>query len=75
MSIEIEIDCHIVRENLKKGLIHLLSISTTEQLAVIYTKALGSRHLYQSLKSSVIQEYLFQARSHQYLLPNFQEVG
>jgi len=42
----IEIDCHIVRENivrekLKKGLIHLLPISTTEQLAHIYTKALG----------------------------------
>jgi len=37
----IEIDCHIVREKLKKGLIHLLPISTTEQLADIYTKALG----------------------------------
>jgi len=29
----IEIDCHIVREKLKKGLIHLLPISTIEQLA------------------------------------------
>jgi len=37
----IEIDCHIVREKLNKGLIHLLPISTTEQLADIYTKALG----------------------------------
>jgi len=37
----IEIDCHIVREKLKKGLIHLLPISTTKQLAYIYTKALG----------------------------------
>jgi len=37
----IEIDYHIVRENLKKGLIHLLPISTTEQLTYIYTKALG----------------------------------
>jgi len=37
----IEIDCHIVRKKLKKGLIHLLSISTTEQLADIYTKVLG----------------------------------
>jgi len=36
----IEINCHIVIEKLKKGLIHLLPISTTEQLAV-YTKALG----------------------------------
>ena len=37
----IEIDCHIVREKLKKGLIHLLLISTIKQLADIYTKALG----------------------------------
>ena len=37
----IEIDCHVVREKLKKGLIHLLPISTTEQLADIYTKALS----------------------------------
>jgi len=37
----IEIDCHIVREKLKKCLIHLLPISTTKQLADIYTKALG----------------------------------
>jgi len=36
-----EIVCHIVGEKLKKGLIHLLPISTTEQLADIYTKALG----------------------------------
>nr|KYP69420.1 Copia protein [Cajanus cajan] len=43
----IEIDCHIVREKLKKGLIHLLPISTTEQLADIYTKALSP----QSFKS------------------------
>jgi len=39
----IEIDCHVVREKLKKGLIHLLSISTTEQLADIYTKTLSSQ--------------------------------
>jgi len=37
----IEIDCHIVRGKLKKGLIHLLPISTIEQLADIYTKVLG----------------------------------
>ena len=29
-TIHIEIDCHIVREKLKKGLIHLLPISTIE---------------------------------------------
>ena len=33
----VEIDCHVVREKLKKGLIHLLPISTIEQLADIYT--------------------------------------
>ena len=43
----IEIDCHVVREKLKKGLIHLLPISTTEQLTDIYTKALSP----QSFKS------------------------
>jgi len=37
----IKIERHIVREKLKKGLIHLLPISITEQLADIYTKALG----------------------------------
>jgi len=37
----IEIDCHFVREKLKKGLVHLLLISTTDQLADIYTKVLG----------------------------------
>jgi len=36
-----EIDYHVVREKLKKGLIHLLSISTTEQLTDMYTKALS----------------------------------
>jgi len=56
----IEIDCHVVREKLKKSLIHLLPISTTEQLTDLYTK----------FKSSIFQKYLFQAESHQYLLPN-----
>jgi len=38
---DIEIDCRIVRETSKKSLIHLLLISTPEQLADIYTKVLG----------------------------------
>jgi len=38
-SKHIEIECHIVREKLKNGLIHLLPISTINQLANIYTKA------------------------------------
>jgi len=37
----IKIDCHVVREKLKKGLIHLRPISTIEQLADNYTKALN----------------------------------
>ena len=32
-------------------------------------------HLYQSLRSSVFQEYLFQTGSHQYLLPSLQGVS
>ena len=43
----IEIDCHVVRKKLKKGLIHLLPIFTTYQLTDIYTKILSS----QSFKS------------------------
>ena len=43
----IEIDCHVVREKLKKGIIHLFLISTTMQLADIYTKVLSP----QSFKS------------------------
>ena len=43
----IEIDYHVVREKLKKGLIHLLPIFTTEQLPDIYTKVLSP----QSFKS------------------------
>jgi len=39
----IEIDSHILREKLKKGLNHLFSISTTEQLADIYTKVLSTQ--------------------------------
>jgi hypothetical protein len=36
----IEIDCHVVREKLERGLIHLLSVRSTDQLADIFTKAL-----------------------------------
>ena len=37
----IDIDCHVVREKLKKGLINLLPISTAEQVTDIYIKALS----------------------------------
>ncbi|XP_072087345.1 retrovirus-related Pol polyprotein from transposon RE1 [Arachis hypogaea] len=36
----IEADCHIVRDKFQEGLIHLLPISTTEQVADILTKPL-----------------------------------
>jgi len=39
----IEIDCHIVREKLKKKIYYLLPMSTIEQLADIYTKVLSSQ--------------------------------
>jgi len=61
----IEIDCHIVRKKLKKGLIHLLPIFTTEQLADIYTKALGlslSRTFVPRGDSSIFAPQLAQGR-------------
>lgn len=36
----IELDCHLVREKSISGLIHLLPVSSINQLADIYTKAL-----------------------------------
>ena len=37
----IEIDCHLVREKLQVGIIHLLPVSTSSQLADILTKPLA----------------------------------
>ena len=42
-SKHIEIDCHVVREKLKAGLIHLLPIKTHSQVTNICTKALPPR--------------------------------
>ena len=39
----IEIDCHIVREKLQAKVIHLLPVSSQEQLADFYTKPLAPR--------------------------------
>lgn len=36
----IEIDCHIVREKINSGLIHLLPVSSSNQLADVFTKPL-----------------------------------
>jgi len=40
----IEIDCHVIREKLQSGLITTRHISTSNQLADIFTKALGRDH-------------------------------
>ncbi|CAH9080818.1 unnamed protein product [Cuscuta epithymum] len=39
----IEVDCHYVRDALREGLITTHHVSTTDQLADIFTKALGKR--------------------------------
>ncbi|KHG29920.1 Copia [Gossypium arboreum] len=39
----IEIDCHFVREKIQEGLIATEYVSTTDQLAVVMMKALGSQ--------------------------------
>lgn len=36
----IELDCHLVREKLQAKLFHLLSITSSNQLADVFTKAL-----------------------------------
>lgn len=36
----IELDCHVVRDKLKSGLLHLLPVSTHAQLADVFTKPL-----------------------------------
>jgi hypothetical protein len=38
----IEIDCHIVRERIEKGLIRTLHVSSANQLADLFTKSLGA---------------------------------
>ncbi|XP_057954653.1 uncharacterized protein LOC131148757 [Malania oleifera] len=38
----IDIDCHLVRDKVQAGFLHLLHIPTHHQLADIFTKALGS---------------------------------
>ncbi|CAL0315596.1 unnamed protein product [Lupinus luteus] len=39
----IEIDCHIVREKIKQGLVHLFPIASAQQLADVFTKSLQPR--------------------------------
>ena len=41
----IEIDCHLVREKIQKGVIHTLHVPCATNLADIFTKPLGSAQL------------------------------
>lgn len=41
-SKHIELDCHVIREKIVSKLIHLMPISTKEQLADVFTKPLHS---------------------------------
>jgi hypothetical protein len=57
----IEMDCHLVREKVQAGLIHLLLVPSIDQLADILNKSLhpGSFHTLQ-VKLGMIDIYLFQ---------------
>ncbi|CAH9073126.1 unnamed protein product [Cuscuta epithymum] len=46
----IEVDCHYVRDALQEGLISAHHVSTHEQLADIFTKALGKRQFFYLLR-------------------------
>jgi hypothetical protein len=45
----IEIGCHVVREKLQQGLMHLLPINTTQQITDIFTKALEPKQFQELL--------------------------
>ncbi len=38
----IEIDCHVVREKIQRGLVRTLHVSSSKQLADLFTKPFGS---------------------------------
>ena len=42
----IEVDCHYIRDAIQDGLIRTSHVSTTEQPADIFTKALGKRQFH-----------------------------
>jgi hypothetical protein len=48
----LEIDCHLVREKVQRGLLRLLPVPTQEQLADFLTKALSAPE-FQSLMSKL----------------------
>jgi hypothetical protein len=48
----IEIDCHVVREKIQQGLVRNLHVSSSNQLADLFTKPLGYT-IFQSLLSKM----------------------
>jgi hypothetical protein len=48
----IEIDCHVVREKIQSGLVRTLHVSSSHQLADLFTKPLGSE-VFRSLLSKM----------------------
>lgn len=48
----IEIDCHVVREKIQQGLVRTLHVSSSNQLADLFTKPLGSA-VFQALLSKM----------------------
>ena len=56
-SKHIEIDCHLLRERVQQGFLRLQHVSSSDQLADIFTKALGVEH-FRILKSKLGITYL-----------------
>jgi hypothetical protein len=52
MTKHIEIDCHVVREKIQQGLVRNLHVSSSNQLADLFTKPLGYT-IFQSLLSKM----------------------
>jgi hypothetical protein len=65
----LEIDCHLVREKVQKGLLRLLPVPTQEQLADFLTKALPTS-TFQSLMSKLGLLDIYQASACGRLLSN-----
>ena len=45
----IEIDCHFIRKHVVRGTVHLLSVSSTNQTADIFTKSYPTGRFYDLL--------------------------
>lgn len=51
----IEIDCHVIRQKIVEGLLHLLPVSSSYQLADCFTKPLADTQFQQSAVKLGIQ--------------------